>query len=90
MKSSEEKGGSLMKNDLWAEDRNIINLSGWLLRKCKNLLHEKIENDLTEHLSKKESPGGSMHLWTAVDRALLVGLCASWLTIAALLLLLGI
>lgn len=75
-----------MTNKLWAEDRKNIKISGWLLRKCKNHLHEKIENNLSEHLTKQESPGGSMHMWTAVDRALLGRFCASWLTIVALLL----
>lgn len=84
---TEEKGGSLSKNDSWADDRSNINVFGWFLRKRKNHRTKKMEDDTSaQHIMRQESASGSMHMWTAVDRLLLGGVCASFLTVLALLL----
>lgn len=84
---TEEKGGSLLKNDSWADDRSNSNIFGWLLRKRKNHRTKKIDDDTSgQQIKRQESAAGSAHLWTAVDRLLLGGMCASFLTILALFL----
>ncbi|KAL8125130.1 uncharacterized protein LOC141720112 isoform X1 [Apium graveolens] len=79
---TEENGGSLSQNDSWADNPSNINVFGWLLRKRKNYRTKKIEL----HIMRKESASGNAHMWTAVDRLLLGGMCASFLIILALVL----
>lgn len=84
---TEKKGGSLSKNDSWADDPSNINVFGWLLRKRKNHRTKKIEDDKSaQRIMRQESASGSEHMWTAVDRLLLGGMCASFLIILALVL----
>lgn len=83
----EKKGGSLSKNDSWADDPSNINVFDWLLRKRKNHQTKKIEDDMSgQHIMRQENASGNAHMWTAVDRLLLGGMCASFLTILALFL----
>lgn len=82
---TEENGGSLSKSGSWADDRSNLNVFGWLLRKRKNHQTTKLEDDSLQHIARQESAAGA-HMWTAVDRLLLGGICASFLTILALFL----
>ena len=71
---------------MFAEDLNSRNLIGWLLRKRKNHVHKKVECEIAlGSMKKQEWAQGSMGEWGVVDKALLVGIFVSFLTIMALL-----
>lgn len=71
------------------EDRNSGNLIGWLLRKRKNHVQKKENENATKSTNKQELTKGSMGRWGIVDRVLLGGMLVSFLTIIALFLHLG-
>lgn len=77
---------SVSRNSMFAEDLNSRNLIGWLLRKRKNHVHKKVECEIASgSMKKQEWAQGSMGVWGVVDKALLVGIFVSFLTIMALL-----
>ncbi|XP_062030247.1 uncharacterized protein LOC133746099 isoform X1 [Rosa rugosa] len=72
------------------EDQNNRNLIGWLLRKRKNQVQKLVENEIDLGLKKKqEQTQQSIGNWGVVDKALLGGMLASFLTIVAVLVHLG-
>ncbi|CAN6543071.1 unnamed protein product [Malus baccata var. baccata] len=81
---------AVTKNAVPLEDRNNRNLLGWLLRKRKNQVEKRVENEigLGSH-KKQEQAQGRLGEWGFVDRALLGGMLVSFLTIVTLLVHLG-
>ncbi|XP_050379230.1 uncharacterized protein LOC126796448 [Argentina anserina] len=72
------------------EDQDI-NLIGWLLRKRKNQVRKFEENDIDlGSKEKQEQAQESIGNWGIVDKALVGGMLASFLTIVAVLVHLGI
>lgn len=53
---SEEKGVSLLQNDLSEEDENSRNILGWLLRKRKNHIMKRTENENLVKPKMKNEP----------------------------------
>ncbi|XP_050125036.1 uncharacterized protein LOC126602249 isoform X2 [Malus sylvestris] len=81
---------AVMKNVVLLEDRNNRNLLGWLLRKRKNQVEKRVENEIGLGSQKKqEQAQGRLGEWGFVDRALLGGMLVSFLTIVTLLVHLG-
>ena len=74
---------TVSRNDSWMEDGSSKNLIGWLLRRRRNHEHKKVENGIALGLKNKQewALGG----WGIVDRALLIGILISFLTIAAVI-----
>ncbi|KAM7278497.1 hypothetical protein ACFE04_005631 [Oxalis oulophora] len=78
---------TLSRNEI-SEDRKGGNLIGWLLRRRRNNVGKKVENEITKGSEKsKQLPLRSQ--WDTVDRALLFGILASSLIILALAIQLG-
>ncbi|KAM1621528.1 hypothetical protein ACFX1X_020274 [Malus domestica] len=81
---------AVTKNAVPLEDRNNRNLLGWLLRKRKNQVEKRVENEIGLGSQKKqEQAQGRLGEWGVVDRALLGGMLVSFLTIVTLLVHLG-
>ncbi|KAM1204070.1 hypothetical protein ACFX13_020300 [Malus domestica] len=81
---------AVMKNVVLLEDRNNRNLLGWLLRKRKNQVEKRVENEIGLGSQKKqEQAQRRLGEWGVVDRALLGGMLVSFLTIVTLLVHLG-
>ncbi|KAM0977143.1 hypothetical protein COP2_020463 [Malus domestica] len=81
---------AVTKNVVLLEDRNNRNLLGWLLRKRKNQVEKRVENEIGLGSQKKqEQAQGRLGEWGFVDRALLGGMLVSFLTIVTLLVHLG-
>lgn len=73
-------------NAIPQEDRSSRNLIGWLLRKRKNNVVQKLECEVSSGFKKKqECVGESKGSWNVVDRVLLGGILVSFLTILTLL-----
>lgn len=72
------------------EEQRNRNLIGWLLRKRKNQVQKFVENEIDlGSKEKREQAQESVGKWGAVDKALLGGMLASFLTIVAVLVHLG-
>ncbi|KAL6184354.1 hypothetical protein ACLB2K_045756 [Fragaria x ananassa] len=72
------------------EEQKNRNLIGWLLRKRKNQVQKFVENEIDlGSKEKREQAQESIGKWGAVDKALLGGMLASFLTIVAVLVHLG-
>ncbi|KAM2555609.1 hypothetical protein TB2_019592 [Malus domestica] len=81
---------AVTKNVVLLEDRNNRNLLGWLLRKRKNQVEKRVENEIGLGSQKKqEQAQGRLGEWGFVDMALLGGMLVSFLTIVTLLVHLG-
>ncbi|KAM2872522.1 hypothetical protein FF1_020025 [Malus domestica] len=81
---------AVTKNVVLLEDRNNRNLLGWLLRKRKNQVEKRVENEIGLGSQKKqEQAQGRLGEWGFVDRVLLGGMLVSFLTIVTLLVHLG-
>ncbi|CAN6678693.1 unnamed protein product [Malus baccata var. baccata] len=81
---------AVTKNVVLLEDRNNRNLLGWLLRKRKNQVEKRVENEIGLGSQKKQGQAqGRLGEWGVVDRALLGGMLVSFLTIVTLLVHLG-
>ncbi|KAM1075101.1 hypothetical protein ACFX2B_019760 [Malus domestica] len=81
---------AVTKNAVPLEDRNNRNLLGWLLRKRKNQVEKRVENEIGLGSQKKqEQAQGRLGEWGFVDMALLGGMLVSFLTIVTLLVHLG-
>ncbi|CAA0827795.1 Methylthiotransferase [Striga hermonthica] len=62
------------------------NLVGWFLRKRKNISScRTIENERKPELDEKQETSRQVHDWSSVDKALLIGIVVSLLTIIAML-----
>lgn len=84
------KESILLQNDMQSEHRSGQNLIKWFLRKRKSNGQKMVQNEVASgSMKKQESVKGSKSGWDLVDRALLVGMFVSFLTIVALILHLG-
>ncbi|KAL7118251.1 hypothetical protein ACP275_03G123900 [Erythranthe tilingii] len=72
---------SVLKDDQKTGEIRSQNLIGYLLRKRKNSSHRKIENQVVKEMDGNE---GTSNDWAFVDKALLVGIVMSLLTIIAI------
>ncbi|KAK4391256.1 Threonylcarbamoyladenosine tRNA methylthiotransferase [Sesamum angolense] len=80
---TEKNNFSVSKDDQKPGDYRSQNLIGWLLRKRKNNSHRKIENEMVSEMEEKQRTSTKVHEWAVVDKALLVGIFMSLLTIIA-------
>ncbi|KAL0314127.1 UNVERIFIED_CONTAM: Threonylcarbamoyladenosine tRNA methylthiotransferase [Sesamum angustifolium] len=80
---TEKNDFSVSKDDQKPGDYRSQNLIGWLLRKRKNNSHRKIENEMVSEMEEKQRTSSKVHEWAVVDKALLVGIFMSLLTIIA-------
>lgn len=86
----EESGAST--NSVLQEERSSRNLIGWLLRKRKNHVQKKMENEIASasgFKKKQEWTGERRASWNVVDKLLLGGMLVSFLIIVAMLIHLG-
>ncbi|KAI3464344.1 hypothetical protein Pfo_021007 [Paulownia fortunei] len=81
---TEEKTVSVAKDDQKPGDYRSENLIGWSLRKRKNNSHRKVENEMVLELDEKLGTSSQVHEWSLIDKALLVGIVMSLLTIIAI------
>ncbi|KAL7156145.1 hypothetical protein ABFS83_03G123200 [Erythranthe nasuta] len=72
---------SVLKDDQKTGEIRSQSLIGYLLRKRKNNSHRKIENEVVKGMDGNE---GTSNDWALVDKALLVGIVMSLLTIIAI------
>ncbi|KAL0351325.1 UNVERIFIED_CONTAM: Threonylcarbamoyladenosine tRNA methylthiotransferase [Sesamum calycinum] len=80
---TEKNDFSVSKDDQKPGDYRSQNIIGWLLRKRKNNSHRKIENEMVSEMEEKQRTSSKVHEWAVVDKALLVGIFVSLLTIIA-------
>ncbi|KAK4413366.1 Threonylcarbamoyladenosine tRNA methylthiotransferase [Sesamum alatum] len=83
---TEKNNLSVSKDDQKPGDYRSQNLIGWLLRKRKNNSLRKIENDMVSEMEEKQRTSTKVHDWALVDKALLIGIFMSLLTIIAVFL----
>ncbi|KAL0326370.1 UNVERIFIED_CONTAM: hypothetical protein Sradi_5206300 [Sesamum radiatum] len=80
---TEKNDFSVSKDDQKPGDYRSQNIIGWFLRKRKNNSHRKIENEMVSEMEEKQRTSSKVHEWAVVDKALLVGIFVSLLTIIA-------
>ncbi|KAL3845649.1 hypothetical protein ACJIZ3_003052 [Penstemon smallii] len=83
---TEEKIFSVSRDDQIPGEYISQNLIGWLLRKRKNNSQRTIKKELVLESDEKEGTSSRANEWVLVDKALLVGMLTSFLTIIAVFL----
>lgn len=81
---TDEKTVSVPTEDQKPADQRSQNLIGWFLRRRKYNSHTKIENAIVSEFDEKHGTSSQANDWAFVDKALLVGIVMSLLTIIAI------